>query len=254
MKNFRTMKAILASGSIIILLLAFTACNKNKDNSSETTVKNNTADLQKDSQKSDNNGENIKTDTGQKQVEKADNSRSSGGIEFTKKELDTDTKIDFNTPWKNSENNTYSATIEGKGEEALEEGQGKIIVKGNNKVYSFELVNNSQKSPKSIEWADDENLLVVVGMSMGTVSKGGNLYMLNVNTGKVFLVVDTPSDKQQVMSVQKNGNKLNLKVNVYDDDVYNKSHIENWVIDPFDSTLNSNMKVRDSSGKLILEI
>ncbi|WP_446897960.1 DUF4652 domain-containing protein [Clostridium sp. LBM24168] len=252
MKRFKPVKNILIGAFIVILVLGFAACNKSNTNGSQITSDNNVADSQKSTQKSNSEIKEKQEKTQQNELNTK--IKTSGGIEFAKKELDSNTKIDFNTQWKNSENNTYSATIEGKGEEALEEGQGKIIVKGNNKIYSFGLVNNSQKSPKSIEWADDENLMVVIGMSMGTVSKGGNLYMLNVNTEKVFLVLDTPSDKQQVMSVQKNGNKLDIKVNVYDDDVYNKSHIENWVIDPFDSTLNSDMKVKDSSGKLILEI
>ncbi|MCH3965716.1 MAG: DUF4652 domain-containing protein [Clostridium sp.] len=252
MKSFKMVKSISIGVLFLILALGFTACSKNNTSTSQVPSDNNSADSQKSTQKSSSETKDKKEEVKQEEVNTK--VKTSGGIEFTKKELDSNTKVEFNTPWESSEGGTYSATIEGKGEEAIEEGQGKIILKGNDKVYSFELINNSQKSPKSIEWADDENLLVVIGMSMGTVSKGGNLYMLNVNTGKVFLVLDTPSDKQQVMSAEKNGNKLNLKVNVYDDDVYNKSHIENWVIEPFDPSLNSDMKVRDSSGKLISEI
>lgn len=252
MKNFKIKKSILIVSFTTILILSLTSCTKKS--SPESDNKNNTQSSQKVEQKTDSGSVQTKDNVQEDKAKSNNVYKSSGGIEFTKKNLENNIKIDFNTPWKSSENGAYSASIEGKGEDAAEEGQGKIIIKEKDKVNCFEIKDNPKKSPRFIEWADNENLLVVIGSSTGTVSKGGNLYMLNVNTGKVYLVLKTPNDKQQIMSVNKNNNKLNLKVNIYDDDVYNKSHIEEWNINSFDVNLNAKMEVRDSNGKVILEI
>lgn len=252
MKNFKIRKIILIISSIIILVLSLTSCTKKSD--SQTDNKNNSENSQKLEQKTNSSNSQAKGDLQEDKVKSNDTYKNSGGIEFTKEELESTAKIDFNTPWKSSEDGTYSASIEGKGEDALEEGQGKIIVKGKNKIICFQIKNNPKKSPRFVEWADNENLLVIIGSSSGTVSKGGNLYMLNINTEKVYLVLKTPSDKQQIMSVQKNDDKLNLKINVYDDDVYNKSHVEEWTLESFNTNLNKKMQVKDSNGKIILEI
>lgn len=171
------------------------------------------------------------------------------------KELAKSVKPQFSTAWEASSKETYKACIEGKGENASEEGVGKILVKDNNgNNFSFQIANNNKISPRNIEWADDVNLLVIVGSSQGTVSKGGNLYMINVETGNTSVVLETSDKKQQIMSSKKDNNNIDLKVTVYEDDNYNKSHIENWTIYSFDSRLNKSMDVKNSEGKVIYTI
>lgn len=240
----------------VILILGITACSSNKESSDSTknSSQYNSTDTKKESSNSTSNKkkevENPK-DSAKSEVAVA---KDSGGVNFLKKELNSDTQVSFSTPWKSSEDGNYSACIEGKGSEALEEGQGKIIVKSGQKMYSFEIENNTEISPKYLEWVDNENMLAIIGASQGTVAKGGDLYMLNVNRDEVVLLIKTSSKKQQIMSAQKNGNNINLKVDVYDDDMYNKSHVEDWIINSFNTNLSGKIEVKNSDGKVVYEI
>lgn len=255
MKNLKEKRLITIACSISVLLtLAFAGCSGNKEKSASTN--NETTS----SQKSDSEKNTSSEQVNQKKQEakpqtRSTNTKSSSTIKFAKEQLDKSEKPKFSTSWEDSTNGTYRACIEGKGEEASEEGTGKIFVKntnGNN--FTYEVIGNNKISPRDIEWVDDENLLVVIGSSQGTVSKGGNLYMLNVSTGNVSTIIETADKKQQIMSAKKANNNISLKVTIYEDDNYNKSHIENWTIYSFDSSLNKSMEVKNSEGKVLYTI
>lgn len=163
---------------------------------------------------------------------------------FEKKQLDKSFKVTFNTPWQNSLNKEYSATVEGKGNQAQEEGIGNIILKdlSTKGQYSFSLLDNEQKqfSPKAVQWIDNEKLLVIVGHGQGTVDRGGDLYILNINTSQVVkadpLNSLNISDKRQITKILSvkllSTNEVETKVEilVYDDDNYNISHNEEGTI------------------------
>lgn len=251
MKKFKNISIILCA-ILALSVLILSGCTKNKSKTESTQTDNKTPKQEEKVQKS-NSEENTK----KVEENKTENTKTQNKDipKFSKTQLDKNTKIQFNTPWQSSQNQTYSACIEGKGENASEEGVGKIIIKNSKgEISSFEISGNTKISPRNIEWADDENLLVIIGSSHGTISKGGNLYMINVNTGETSLVLETPNKKQQIMSVKKSDNNLNLKVTVYEDDNYNASHLENWIIYSFDSSLNKSMEVKTSEGKTITSI
>ncbi|MCS4465054.1 DUF4652 domain-containing protein [Clostridium botulinum] len=72
---------------------------------------------------------------------------------------------------------------------------GKVYLKENNTNKLWLLKINEikdQKSPKFLYWIDDENLLVIIGHGYGTVSKGGNLYCINV---KMILLLQYTKQK-----------------------------------------------------------
>lgn len=244
--------------SLMVLALSFTACSSDKNTSSNkvntnTSSNNNDKKVNSDTAAVDTKDKNNEQTT-QNNGSSSSTAKNTSGINFIKKQLDSSTGITFNTDWKNSEDGSYSACIEGKGSEALEEGIGKIIIKSGQNLYSYEIENNTQISPKYIEWADGKNLFVVVASSHGTLAKGGDLYMLNVNTGEVSLLIKDSNKKQQIMSVQKDGNNINLKVNIYDDDAYNESHVEDWVITSFNTSLSGKIEVKNSDGKVVYKI
>lgn len=58
--------------------------------------------------------------------------------QFTKTKIEVEPS--FNTSWKYSPNNKYSVCIEGKGENAVEEGMGTIILKDKDKMSYGNLV------------------------------------------------------------------------------------------------------------------
>ncbi len=177
-----------------------------------------------------------------KDEEKNSEDRIEGKTNFSKiekEEIDEkNLKTGSITPWKKSNNNMYSSTIEGKGENAKEEGIGKVYLKEiqTNKVWLLKINEvKDQKSPKYLEWIDDENLLVIIGHGYGTISKGGNLYCINIKNDTIIPIYEAKDDKNEVMSVEKVNNNLGktsliLKINVYEDDNFTKSHKEEITI------------------------
>lgn len=249
MISFKNKKKIYLICSITaILSLGLTACTKSQDkvatNSNETSVQQ--KNTNENSTSNNNSSKETMSDV------KTINLKNAYVPKLSKKQLEKGSEPKFSTPWKSSVNGTFSACIEGKGAEAIEEGTGEIYIRDNGgNIFSFEISDNKKISPLFITWVEDKKLLVVIGSSQGTVSKGGNLYLLDINTGKISPVLQTPDKKQQIMNAEKAGNNINLKVNVYEDDNYNKSHIENWIINSFDINLNKPMEVKNSDGKLL---
>lgn len=173
---------------------------------------------------------------------------------FEKMIENKDKKIAFNTPWKTNGASNKSACIEGKGEEAAEEGIGQIFIKDlkSEQLVKYQLVNNTkQMSPKYVEWCSENNLFVIIGMGYGTVSMGGNLYLLNTGENKLLTIYETKDTKKQISAVKRNGDNLEMKVTVYEDDNLDKKHEEKWIINSFDEKLKSVMQIKDEKGKLI---
>lgn len=155
-------------------------------------------------------------------------------IKFLKDKLKNNTKPTFNSEWINSNDNNLSACIEGKGPDIQEEGIGKIFIKNlkNNDMWSFKIKSkNKNDSPKYIKWCDNENIFVIIGNGFGTISKGGNLYKLNIKNLKLEEVYVSKNPKEEVISVKKNSNILEFDILVYEDDEFLKSHIEKKSID-----------------------
>jgi hypothetical protein len=256
MIRLKNKKRIYALCSIAVALsLGLTACGTQE--SKTNTGNNQTSAQQQKPTENDSSANNITNNTSNevKNDAKSTNPKNDDIPKITKKQLAQGKKPTFNTAWEASADGAFNACIEGKGQEAAEEGVGKIFVKdSNNNISSFELVEDNKISPLYIEWLDNKNLFVVIGSAHGTVAKGGNLYLLNVGTGKLSSVLQPTDKKQQIMTAKKSGNNISLKVNVYEDDAYNKSHIENWTIYSFDTSLSKVMNVKNSEGKLIYVI
>lgn len=257
MIRLKNNKRIYAIWSIAaILSLGLTACGSQQN---KTTTNNNQTSVEQQSPTDTNSSINKNaTNNSSKEVKddaKFTNPQKDDVPQISKKQLEEGKKPTFSTTWKVSANGSFSACIEGKGQEVAEEGVGKIFVKDSNgSTSSFEIVDNNKISPIYIEWLDTKNLFVVIGSAQGTVSKGGNLYLLNVSTGKLSSVLQPSDKKQQIMTAKKSGNNISLKANVYEDETYNKSHVEDWTIYSFDASLSKVMNVKNSEGKLIYVI
>lgn len=147
-------------------------------------------------------------------------------FKFTKKE-DKEEKIDFNTPWVKSPNNENELCINGRGEYSVEEAIGKICIRNlkNNKTYIYTMSDTkSQFSPIKAFWYDDEDILVIVGLGYGTLSYGGDLYILNINTSKSKLLV-SPPESERIIEAKKDKDKIKMKVMVFKDKEFNKYDI-----------------------------
>lgn len=121
-----------------------------------------------------------------------------------------------------SPDNKRKALIYGKGSEMTEEGYSKIILQDlvKNEYYIIELNDKAaQLTVKGITWRNNNNILAIVGMAYGMVTRGGNVYDLNLDTGELFLVYKTKDNKTEVTSI-KRGDEFHyiLNINEYIDD------------------------------------
>ncbi|WMJ80384.1 DUF4652 domain-containing protein [Clostridium sp. MB40-C1] len=248
MKNHSAFRYNKGLSFIVCLMLAgniavLTGCSKNKvENnavaSQSDTSKNNEVVVENSEEKAKNNNEDTKKDIEKKESNKKPMASKQGeskkGFNFVKHKLDKNKEPGFSTQWKKSTNSKLSACIEGKGPDGNEEGVGKIYVKdlSSNEKWFLELITeDKQNSPKiNLEWLDDENIAIIMGMAYGTVGVGGNVYKVNVKTGKTEVLYNTNSTKKQVISMKKANNSLELEVLIYDDDNFENSHNEKKII------------------------
>lgn len=142
-------------------------------------------------------------------------------------------EIKFGTPWKVSPAGKYEVSLDGKGPNAGEEGIAEILIndKGTNNKWIISMTNNERQfTPKFLEWFDEGNLLVIVGYSHGTVSPGGEVFKVNINTGSTELAYGVTNNLEQVISFKKINNELQLQVIIYKDDQMNEYRTEQRTI------------------------
>ncbi|WP_277584592.1 DUF4652 domain-containing protein [Psychrobacillus antarcticus] len=151
--------------------------------------------------------------------------------------IEKDFKPSFHTPWQPSPSGNQQVTIEGKGEQAGEEGEGILVIENLNtdKFTIFKLKDNkeSQYTPKKVEWVDDERLFVIIGYAHGMVTVGGKLYMLDIKDNIVTPVITDLSLREEIMSVKVNRDgTFTYKKHVYDTDIMeqSESHVEEGIL------------------------
>lgn len=87
------------------------------------------------------------------------------------------------------------------------EGVGEIYINevGTDNYTKFSLTNvpAGQVTPKDIVWIDNERLFVIIGNAHGTVTVGGELYLLDVVENRLSPVVTGLSDKEEVSTIFK---------------------------------------------------
>lgn len=243
-KSFNYRKCITLSLCILFMTTAvnLAGCSKKTEVSQNEKVESNkevdkidtntNVDVkEKEKEKDKDKKENIQ----QKEVvEETDNiPEKSDKVKFTKQQLDKNVQPEFATSWMNSPNKKLSVCIEGKGPDASEEGVGKIYAKdlSSGEKWSLEIMpSEEQNTPKFIQWIDDENVISIVGLGYGTVAVGGNLYKINIRTGKTTVLYDTKTPKVQVISAKKVSNKIEIQLLVYDDNEFTKTHTDKKVI------------------------
>ena len=146
--------------------------------------------------------------------------------------MPANTNIELNTPWETSPSGDFKATVEGKGEKAAEEGYSHITIEDKKTGEFIKLtMENEEKymlTAKDLEWMDESNLFVIIGQPFGTISKGGNIYKVNVKTGETSLYASATNAKEEFTTVHKaaSGSGFTFEKYVYDDDNYTKGHIE----------------------------
>lgn len=173
-------------------------------------------------------------------------------IQFKKEEV-VSINEEFSTPWK-SIGDSKEACITDKGKEAIEEGLSNIAIKdvSGNKIEVYKM-ESSNYTPKSLERLDDENLLIIIGFAHGTVARGGDVYVLNINTGEAKpLYVSNQSGAEQVIDIMNSELELDLTIIRYDENMNNYETFKG-VIEKNNGELSNTLKVYDGD-KVIDEI
>lgn len=133
-----------------------------------------------------------------------------------------DTKLGSNSGWKTAKN--LEATLEGKGTNNQEEGIGTIYIKDkqNNTMYKYTIKDNGkQSSPLSINWYDDESLIVVNGLGYGTLINGVEAQLISAKTGDEFILYRVQENNERIKSVVREGSQLKITKAIYDEDMNN---------------------------------
>lgn len=184
---------------LIVLLIAFvlTACgtaeeeksaSKNEDTSQ---VENDTNDTEKNSAEEESTTEEA---TEEVELYNIELNNENNTVELKKEGEDTVVLSDQypSEPVKslNGQHAAYLAPFEW--EEIsdlyivdLKEGSQKKLIEG-----------NSESKPKNVIWENDEHVLVILGYPYGTVSIGGNIYRVNIETGAQEQLTDYEDDTQ----------------------------------------------------------
>ncbi|GAA0772274.1 hypothetical protein GCM10008908_18180 [Clostridium subterminale] len=154
---------------------------------------------------------------------------------YSKTEVSIDKKLTFNTPFIATADGKYEASIEGKGENAIEEGIGILYIKdtSTNKMYEYTATEKeSQQSPLSISWYDDTHIMIVHGLGYGTLVNGERIVILDVTTGEQMLIA-TAKDKERFVSITRENDSLILKYVLYLDDMMNDKEDKSKTFDNY---------------------
>ncbi|WP_322555609.1 DUF4652 domain-containing protein [Sporosarcina beigongshangi] len=146
---------------------------------------------------------------------------------------------DSHSGWKTSPDHLQQATIDGKGENAIEEGEALLVIENleTSEATIYKLKDNSvaQNTPKYVEWIDENRLFVIIGYAYGTVTKGGQLYEMNIKDNTIIPVFEDLTEKEEIMTIKANDNgTFTYQKHVYHDDNYSEGHIEEGIL-PFPS-------------------
>ncbi len=94
-----------------------------------------------------------------------------------------------------------------------------------------------QTSPKDILWYNDDYLLAIIGYAYGTVSVGGDLYLVDINTGNPGRVLGL-TEYQEVKSIRLDDEYIHLEIAEFDenfneyqiiDDKINRSRLDDVI-------------------------
>lgn len=131
--------------------------------------------------------------------------------------------------WIPSPNGEKQVMIDGLGEF---EANGTIVLKelSSNNMENVDFNHGYQWTAKKIGWYDNESVLMTIGLVHGTVTRGGDLFHLNLSTLQLTPILELPI-KEEVADFSMEGNQITYEVHVYEDDEMNRGHMETRTLD-----------------------
>lgn len=140
------------------------------------------------------------------------------------KRVQREKEPDDSNAWIPSPNGEKQVMIEGLGKF---EAHGTIVLKelNSNTMENIDFNHGLQWTAKKIAWYDNDSILTTIGLVHGTVTRGGNLYYLNLTTLELTPILELPV-KEEVTDFSIEGNLLTYEVHVYEDDEMSKGYME----------------------------
>jgi hypothetical protein len=92
----------------------------------------------------------------------------------------------------------------------LEKGKSELIIKQNQDI-------KDQHTPKGLCWLDNNRLLAIIGFAYGTVSVGGELYLYDVEQGKLSLVLE-PGEQEEICAVTVSEDEVAIEYAKFDEE------------------------------------
>lgn len=118
----------------------------------------------------------------------------------------------FHTQWKMNEGGTASICIEGKGEDAIEEGEGFVYIKKNGNTIKISMKEESNMyTPVYAEWVSDDEFIVNTAPKHGTVRTGGKIYKLSVDDMTPYLIYEMSDSEKVLETFQIDDDTINIR-------------------------------------------
>lgn len=142
----------------------------------------------------------------------------------------------IDSEWELSPDGTKRATLVGRAKDF--EGINVLVIEdlATKKFTIYKLKDESiQNTPKDLEWIDTKRLYVIVGYGFGTVTRGGSLYELELESHSTTPIVeyDASTSKEEIMSITSNGDgTFTYEKHIYQDDELNYGYVEENIISP----------------------
>ena len=116
--------------------------------------------------------------------------------------VDSAVELPKDITWQTSQSGKYRMTVLGAGEF---ETVGKIFIEET--AYNFQTaftianVEYSQMTPKDVAWIDDSRIFVIIGMTHGTVTRGGKLYILDIVNNSLTPLLDNLPIRSEISGI-----------------------------------------------------
>jgi hypothetical protein len=150
-----------------------------------------------------------------------------GTLQFKKSIIAKLPLLSYDLKWKNSTDGKSSAAIDISPVKDVDFGIHLLYIKNikTNEIVKYEVINNDRQfTPRSIQWWDDDHLIIVAGLGYGTVAFGSEVYSLNANTGELSTLYMEKDKSRQILEFEKVGEDLIFQLIIYNDDTINAFH------------------------------
>ena len=124
-----------------------------------------------------------------------------GEVHFNKF-VDSAVELPKDLTWKTSQSGKYRMTLHG-GQEFETVGTIFIEETAYNYQTAFTIANVdfSQMTPKDVAWIDDRRIFVIIGMTHGTVTRGGKLYILDVVNNSLNPLLEDLPERSEISGI-----------------------------------------------------